>query len=243
MSTRQTNSISIPSDQRTHGYQSIFELIPTFAVPLTLPCTAIDTSSPFSMIAEFTVSLTNRQIRSSNASRNSNHWLKMRLTPRSSSDQGHEYGGEDDDPAKLYQDSNEFTQFLKQRGIVHLQSAARSSTSSGLAKCFNHTLQGCFWPLLLSVNGSGALWNYAVIMAAYIGNHLPSNSLPTSHSPHEQWFGKAPSVDHHPFGCVAVAKTVETREDEKTLPRSRKVVTQGGPFRISWNYHLHSLGY
>jgi Reverse transcriptase (RNA-dependent DNA polymerase)/gag-polypeptide of LTR copia-type len=118
--------------------------------------------------------------------------------------------------------------FFDKHGIIHETTPGYSSSSNGIAERLNRTLLDMVRPMLLNSNMPTPFWAEAVETANKIRNRLPSTSLPNNMSPHQAWFGTAPSIDHfRQFGCVAYAKSPQIPRGNKLEPRSIKCCLLG----------------
>src|SRR5271169_3887344 len=113
-------------------------------------------------------------------------------------DEGREYLGET---------LKTVTTFLEERGIHHEQTSAYSSPSNGVAERMNRTLMDMVRTMMITSKLPAPFWGEAVHTAAKVRNRLPTSSLKGNISPHEAWFGVAPSIKHlRVFGCLAFYK-------------------------------------
>jgi hypothetical protein len=110
-------------------------------------------------------------------------------------DQGTEYTGEI---------LKTVTTFLEDNGVTHETTSAYSSSSNGVAERMNRTLMNMVCPMLLKSQVPSPFWAEALNTAVKIRNRLPTSSLKGNISPHQAWFGNAPTLDHfRQFGCIA----------------------------------------
>src|SRR5271169_150048 len=94
--------------------------------------------------------------------------------------------------------------FLEEHGITHEQTSPYSSSSNGIAERINRTLMDMVRTMMITSKLPAPFWGEAVHTAAKVRNRLPTSSLGGNISPHEAWFGKAPSLEHlRVFGCLA----------------------------------------
>lgn len=94
--------------------------------------------------------------------------------------------------------------FLEEHGITHEQTSPYSSSSNGIAERINRTLMDMVRTMMITSKLPAPFWGEAVHTAAKVRNRLPTSSLRGNISPHEAWFGKAPSLEHlRVFGCLA----------------------------------------
>ena len=98
-----------------------------------------------------------------------------------------------------------FETYLKEAGIQRRLTVPYSPQSNGVAERFNRTLMEAVRCMLKASALPNSMWGEAVMNATYVLARVPHRALGGT-SPHERWFGQAPSVGHlRPFGCVAYA--------------------------------------
>jgi hypothetical protein len=91
-----------------------------------------------------------------------------------------------------YRGLENVTKLLAKRGIVHVQTAAHSSCANGVSGRMNRTLFDITRSLMIECRIPRALWGEGLCTARQIRNRLPSQSTNNT-SPHELWFGNAPT--------------------------------------------------
>jgi hypothetical protein len=132
----------------------------------------------------------------------------------------------------------EMIEYVKSQGIEHNPTAGYSSQSNGVAERMNRTL---FDKACTMLDASGApleLWAEAILAAAYIRNHLPSQSL-NSKTPHEAWTDQKPLIHHvRKWGCK-VYRHINKKTGRKKLHKKSMIgflvgYQPGGIYRI---YH------
>src|SRR5271169_92182 len=97
--------------------------------------------------------------------------------------------------------------FFEEHGITHEQTSPYSSSSNGIAERINRTLMDMVRTMMITSKLPAPFWGEAVHTAAKVRNRLPTSSLKGNISPHEAWFGVAPSIKHlRVFGCLAFYK-------------------------------------
>ena len=87
-----------------------------------------------------------------------------------------------------------FGKWLREHGIVHQTTPARSPQSNGVCERMNRTIQDRARSMLVGAGLGGGFWVEAVVAACYIRNRCPVAGL--SKTPDELWSGKVPSVKH-----------------------------------------------
>lgn len=99
--------------------------------------------------------------------------------------------------------SNEFKDFLKEKGIKHNTSVTYCPQSNGKAERLNRTLLEKSSCMLMTANVHINLWGAAIHTANYLRNVSPSSVL-KGKSPYEALFNKQPKLKHlRIFGCDA----------------------------------------
>ena len=89
----------------------------------------------------------------------------------------------------------EMIDYIKSQGIEYNPTAGYSPQSNGVAERMNRTLFDKACTMLDASEAPLELWAEAILAAAYIRNHLPSQTL-NGMTPHEAWTGQKPSVGH-----------------------------------------------
>ena len=111
------------------------------------------------------------------------------------------------DNAKDFTGQDTITPFLRNSGVLHEKTTPYSSSSNGIAERMNRTLLNMVRPMLLRSKIPAIFWAEAALTANKTRNRLPTRALLNSISPHEAWFGTAPSISHfRQFGCIAFAR-------------------------------------
>ena len=99
--------------------------------------------------------------------------------------------------------SNEFEEFLEEKGILHQKSVLYCPEQNGVAERMGRILVEKARAMLKGASLSTALWAEAVASAAYVRNRSTTSSL-ANITPFEVWWNKKPSVKHlRIFGCKA----------------------------------------
>lgn len=89
--------------------------------------------------------------------------------------------------------SQEFTIYLKKRGIIRRLTIPYNPEQNGVAERRNRTLIDTARCLMIGSGLPASFWAKAVNTANYIRNRLPSKSL-NGQTPYEMWTGRAPDV-------------------------------------------------
>ena len=120
--------------------------------------------------------------------------------------------------------SEEFTQFLEERGITRENSAPRTPQQNGVAKRMNQTLLGGARAMVQHAGMTKGFWAEAIAMAAHIINRAPHKSL-AWRTPYEVLFGRVPNVSYlRVFGCRA---WVFNDQGKKWDPKSKPMTLIG----------------
>ena len=107
--------------------------------------------------------------------------------------------------------------FLEEHGITHEQTSAYSSASNGVAERINRTLMDMVRTMMATSKLPAPFWGEAIHTAVKVRNRLPTSSLEGNISPHEAWFGVAPSIQHlRVFGCLAFYKITHPKTKVQT---------------------------
>jgi hypothetical protein len=111
--------------------------------------------------------------------------------------------------------------FLKEHGITHEQTSPYSSSFNGVAERINRTLMDKVRTAMLNSNLPAPFWGEALHTTTKVCNRLPTFSLAGNMSPHEAWFGNAPSLEHlQVFVCLAFYSIKHPRS--KVQSRARR---------------------
>ncbi len=92
--------------------------------------------------------------------------------------------------------SNEFKNFLVDKGIHHQRTCSYTPQQNGVAERMNRTLKDLVRAMLKHMNIANEFWAEALSTAAYIRNRVTSRSLPKNKTPFHIWFKKAPDLSH-----------------------------------------------
>ena len=99
----------------------------------------------------------------------------------------------------------EFQEFLIEEGVVSQLIAPDTPQWNGVAEMRNQTLLDMMRSILSYSSLPTSFWGYALKIATYILNRVPSKSIPKT--PLELWCGRKPSLRHERiWGCPAHAK-------------------------------------
>ena len=90
--------------------------------------------------------------------------------------------------------SGEFKSYLAQEGIISQLSSPGTPQQNGVFKRRNRTLLDMVRSMLSYSSLPESFWGYALEIAAYILNLVPSKSV--SKTPTELWKGRKPSLNH-----------------------------------------------
>ncbi|CAI7800232.1 unnamed protein product [Closterium sp. NIES-54] len=122
--------------------------------------------------------------------------------------------------------SQQFKQYLAERGIKQLLSLPYAHQQQGVAERMNRTLQNSMRKLLRGMRLPNHQWPAALDHAVMLHNLLSSSSLPNNASPHLLWTGKQGSTKMlRVFGCMV---------------QYRPPAARAGRFsqRAQWGLHL-----
>ena len=112
--------------------------------------------------------------------------------------------------------SNNFQQYLKNEGIIHIITAPHTPQDNGGAERKNRTLMEMARTLRLHANLPPTFWNEAIRTACYLRNRITT----TAKTPYEWIYGQKPSLQHlRPFGCSAwrhIPKANRNKLDSKS---------------------------
>jgi len=98
--------------------------------------------------------------------------------------------------------SNEFQEYLQQKGILSQRSCPYTPQQNGLAECRNRHLLDITRSLLLQASVPSCFWVEALSTAVFLINCLPSMVIDFD-SPFFHLFKTQPDYsDLHTFGCV-----------------------------------------
>jgi hypothetical protein len=96
--------------------------------------------------------------------------------------------------------SNEFTDYLKENGILSQWTPPHTPQLNGVSERRNRTLLDMVRSMMSHAALPISFWGYALETAAHVLNRVPSKSVDTT--PYEIWRGKKPSLKHIKFGDV-----------------------------------------
>ncbi|KAJ9535138.1 hypothetical protein OSB04_un001784, partial [Centaurea solstitialis] len=132
------------------------------------------------------------------------------------SDRGGEFNGRYDETG---QHPGPFAKLLEKLGIAAQYTTPGSPWQNGVAERRNRTLLEMVRSMMSHANLPVSLWTYALRMAVYILNRVPSKAVPKT--PFELWKGWKPSLKHlEVWGCAVEARAYnpdERKLDMKTI--------------------------
>ncbi|KAJ9553963.1 hypothetical protein OSB04_018008 [Centaurea solstitialis] len=132
------------------------------------------------------------------------------------SDRGGEFYGRYDETG---QHPGPFAKLLEKLGIAAQYTTPGSPWQNGVAERRNRTLLEMVRSMMSHANLPVSLWTYALRMAVYILNRVPSKAVPKT--PFELWKGWKPSLKHlEVWGCAVEARAYnpdERKLDMKTI--------------------------
>ena len=98
--------------------------------------------------------------------------------------------------------SDSFIDYLKENVILSQLTALGTPQQNGVAERRNRTLLDMTRSMMSYSELPLFLWGFALEIALYILNHVPSKSVPKT--PRELWSGRKPSLQHFRiWGCPA----------------------------------------
>jgi len=118
--------------------------------------------------------------------------------------------------------SNEFSEFLKRKGIKHEITTPYTPQQNGIAERKNRTLIEMVRTMLHNATLSYKFWPLAIEWATYVLNRMPASRIyDMKTTPHEIVTGLKPNLNEFRiFGCVAYAKIPDekrTKLDAKSI--------------------------
>ncbi|KAK8936721.1 hypothetical protein KSP39_PZI012567 [Platanthera zijinensis] len=130
------------------------------------------------------------------------------------------------DNAKEYI-SHDFHAFCMQNGIIHQTSYVYTSQQNGVAERKNRHLLDVARTLMTQMHVPRSYWGYAVLLACYLINRIPSTTLHGKTPFSILYPGKEPfSLPLQIFGCTAFVHAPSATRD-KLSPRSTKCIFLG----------------
>ncbi|KAM1050580.1 hypothetical protein ACFX13_033042 [Malus domestica] len=130
--------------------------------------------------------------------------------------------------------SNEFLDYLKECGIVSQWTPPGTPQHNRVSERRNRTLMNMVRSMMSSADLPISFWGYALHIAAYLLNAVPSKSVPQT--PYEIWYGKKPSLKHLKiWGCPAYVKK---QDAGKLEARSVKCYFVGYP-KQTYGYEFY----
>uniref|UniRef100_A0A2N9GEZ3 Integrase catalytic domain-containing protein n=1 Tax=Fagus sylvatica TaxID=28930 RepID=A0A2N9GEZ3_FAGSY len=111
-------------------------------------------------------------------------------------------------------ESNPFSEFCEQNGIIHEVTPPYSPESNGVAERKNRTLKEMMNAMLVSSGLSSNMWGEAILLACHIQNKVHHKK--TGKTPYELWEGRKPNLEYlKVWGCLAKVMLPE--------PKTRKL--------------------
>ena len=90
--------------------------------------------------------------------------------------------------------SDMFKEFCKGKAIWRQPTISRTPQKNGIVECRNRALLNMFRSMIAHADLPISFWGNALLKAAYILDHLPSNNVFASR--YELWYAKKSSLDH-----------------------------------------------
>lgn len=119
-----------------------------------------------------------------------------------------------------------FSNFLKNAGIIHQTTTPYTPEQNGTAERMNRTLIERAKCMMLNAKLPKVYWAEAIHTAAYIINRSPTKSL-CYKTPEEMWTGQKPNVSHmRTFGCEAMVHLPKEKR-KKLDSKSQKLIFIG----------------
>jgi hypothetical protein len=123
--------------------------------------------------------------------------------------------------------SNEFEQFLQDKGILHEHTQPYTPQENGISERINQTLQNMMRCLLIQSGLPESLWGEAIMTACFLYNRLLHSSLKLGFTSFQSLFGYKPNSDKlHVFGCKC-SVYVQKKHRHKLDPRGEEGVFVG----------------
>lgn len=117
--------------------------------------------------------------------------------------------------------SNELEAWLKEKGIRHETSVAKTPEQNGVSERTNRTILESARSMLHSSSLGVELWAEAVACAIYLLNRVLTTAM-TESTPYFGWYGRKSNVSHlRVFGCTAYAH-IPADERSKLDPKGLK---------------------
>ena len=108
--------------------------------------------------------------------------------------------------------SNDFEEYLKEKGIRHECTIPYSPAQNGVA---NRTIVESARTMISCAGLPQSYWGEAVVTAAFIRNRVPTRTFKEKVSPYERWFGRRPDLSPLKiFGCVAYAHIPDCKRNK-----------------------------
>jgi hypothetical protein len=108
-------------------------------------------------------------------------------------------------------ESNPFSEFCEQNGIIHEVTPLYSPESNGVAERKNRTLKEMMNDMLISSGLSSNMWGEVILLAWHIPNKVPYKK--TGKTLYELWEGRKPNLEHlKVWGCLAKVMLPEPKK-------------------------------
>ena len=121
--------------------------------------------------------------------------------------------------------SGEFTDYLKENGILAQYTPPGTPQHNGVSERRNRTLLDMVRSMLSFTDLPYFLWGYALLTSAHLLNKIPSKAVPTT--PYEIWTGRKPNLNYvKVWGCPAY---VRIAQHNKLMPWGQKFRFVGYP--------------
>jgi transposase InsO family protein len=131
--------------------------------------------------------------------------------------------------------SHEFTDYLKECGIVSQWTPPGTPQWNGVSERRNRTLLDMVRSMTSEAQLPHNLWGYALETAAFILNRVPSKSV--RKTPYEIWKGRVPNMSFLKiWGCEVFVKKLTS---DKLEPKSDKCFFVGYPKETKGYYFYH----
>ena len=131
--------------------------------------------------------------------------------------------------------SHEFTDYLKECGIVSQRTPPGTPQWNGVSERRNRTLLDMVRSMTCEAQLPPNLWGYALETAVFILNRVPSKSV--RKTPYEIWKGRVPNMSFLKiWGCEVFVKKLTS---DKLEPKSDKCFFVGYPKETKGYYFYH----
>ena len=118
--------------------------------------------------------------------------------------------------------AKQFQELCEEKGIRRQLTIPSTPQQNGVAERRNRTLLEMVRPMMAQANLPISFWGDALLIAAYILNHVPSKLVPTT--PYELWTGTKPNLENlQPWGCAGFVHSTSHKYG-KLGPRASKKI-------------------